>query len=142
MGIFFISLLCTSITALLFGEIIEYFNIKTGFNSDQLGTSSMTKFIFMVLVFPFLETLVFQHVPAKLNEYFGGKEYLIILTSALLFGLYHFYSWIYIMFGFCLGIIFILFYLRMRKYGVYPLIITFLLHGAHNGVGFILFELL
>lgn len=139
---FLLALSSSIILALIFNEIVAYYNIETGFDSKSSDASMGVKFFTMVLLFPFMETLVFQHFPAKVNEYFTDRKFVLIIVSALLFGLQHFYSWIYIVYGFCLGIIFILFYLQMKKLAVTPLIMTFLLHGTHNGIGFVIFEIL
>tara|TARA_B100001250_G_C19495006_1_gene654807 strand:+ start:58 stop:543 length:486 start_codon:yes stop_codon:yes gene_type:complete len=139
---FFLFWALITVNGVVFNEIVQYFDIQTGFDNEVFDSSAKVKFIFIVLIFPFLETLIFQHWPARIIDYFGGKNYLIVLVTSILFGLYHFYSWIYIIFGLCAGVIFILFYLRMKKYSFYPLLMTFLLHAAHNGVGFVMFELL
>lgn len=139
---FLICLMCSSLTAFLFGWLVDYLDIQTGFDSKSFDVSLEVKFALIVLVFPFLETVVFQHLPARLFAYFNGNTYLLVLSSSFLFGLYHFYSLIYIVFGFLLGAIFITFYLKAKKLSFNPLVMTFALHSVHNGLGFLYFEVL
>jgi hypothetical protein len=65
-------------------------------------------FILAVIIAPVAETFIGQYLPYYLLnkiKYFNERSYLILLSSALFFGLNHFYSLFYMIYGFFTGLI-------------------------------------
>ena len=65
-------------------------------------------FIFAVIVAPVFETWFCQYLPYFLLnkvKYLKERSYLILLISALFFGLNHFYSLFYIIYGILMGVV-------------------------------------
>ena len=64
--------------------------------------------LFAVIIAPLFETWFNQVLPYKLLnkiKYLKERSYLILLISALFFGLLHFYSLFYIFYGFLMGLV-------------------------------------
>ncbi len=71
-----------------------------------------------VILAPVVETFLGQSLPYYLLnkiKYFNERSYLILFTSALFFGLLHFYSLFYIFYAFVLGLIFMYGYMIRIK---------------------------
>jgi uncharacterized protein len=104
------------VTSLLYIVSIS-FNIVLGFikqkdliflDYQSKGNSIVFIFIAPILLAPILETFLGQYLPyyllIKIN-YMKERSYLILIASALFFGLLHFYSLFYIIYAFFLGLI-------------------------------------
>jgi uncharacterized protein len=75
----------------------------------------ITLFFLSVFIAPFFETWIAQSLPySVLNrvKYFKERSYLILLISALIFGVNHFYSLFYIIYGFLMGLVFMYGYME------------------------------
>ena len=77
---------------------------------DFPGEEKNIVFIFFipVIIAPIFETFFNQYLPYYLLnkiKYFHERNYLILLASALFFGLLHFYSVFYIVYAFLLGLV-------------------------------------
>ncbi len=78
----------------------------------------ITLFFTTVIITPIMETFLNQYLPyylLKKVKYFQERSYLILLASALFFGLLHLYSLFYIIFGFLLGLVFMYGYMVRIK---------------------------
>jgi len=70
--------------------------------------SYLILFLSTIIVSPIIETFINQYLPYFLLnkiKYFREHNYLILLSSALLFGLIHFYSLFYIFYAFIIGLV-------------------------------------
>jgi hypothetical protein len=98
------------------GFIKEKDFVLMGFSS---GEKSIVIYIFSSMILaPVVETFLGQSFPYYLLnkiKYFNERSYLILLTSALFFGLLHFYSLFYIFYAFVLGLIFMYAYMIRIK---------------------------
>lgn len=104
------------ITSLLYFVSLS-FNIVLGFIKqkdlifiDYQSKENSIVFIFIapIILAPILETFLGQSLPyylLKKINYMKERSYLILIASALLFGLLHFYSLFYIIYAFFLGLI-------------------------------------
>jgi uncharacterized protein len=96
--------------------------------------------IISVLVAPFFETWTAQSLPYKLLNkltFFKKRNYLILLISAVFFGLNHYYSLYYMIYGFILGIVIMYAYMsriKTDKKTFYLIVIT---HGLFNLIVFL-----
>lgn len=112
------------------------------FGENNSGPEVRTWF-WVILVVPFLETLLFQHLPFRLMQCWkrtkanGGW---FIFVSAFLFGISHRYSLQYILFAFSVGIVLGYTYFFYSKRPVLAFWSTTLIHGMKNLVSvFLLF---
>lgn len=86
---------------------INSYDIKL-FYGDIQSTNLFFSVLITVFIAPIAETFIYQYLAYKLLirlEYFKRNQVLIILSSAFVFGLMHFYSIFYIVYAFIIGII-------------------------------------
>jgi uncharacterized protein len=72
------------------------------------GNSIVILVITSIIIAPIFETFLGQFLPyylLKKIKYMNERSYLILLASALFFGLLHFYSFLYIVYAFILGLV-------------------------------------
>lgn len=85
------------------------------FESSEMGgpeniknSSAIIEFISAVAIAPLIETLIFQtsifYLLGKI-KFFRDRKWLIILVSAIAFGMVHTYSVLYVLYGFLIGLI-------------------------------------
>lgn len=101
-------------TYLIFIPLIPLFYLGEKYIGQMGGPKSIEKdslfttIIVTSIVVPILETLIYQYgIIEILNsiKYFKGKNVIIAIISALLFGISHNYSLLYIFFGFSIGLV-------------------------------------
>lgn len=97
--------------------VVSCFNIAYGFirekdiiflNFPGAEDGDISIFIKSVILAPIFETLLNQSLPYYLLnkvKYLSERRYLILLISAFLFGITHFYSLFYIIFACIMGIV-------------------------------------
>jgi hypothetical protein len=98
------------------GFIKEKDIIWFDFPRKEQGIFSL--FFLSVILAPILETLLNQVLPYYLMnkiKYLKERSFLILLISALFFGLTHFYSLLYIIYAFILGFVFMYGYMIRIK---------------------------
>ncbi len=87
--------------------LINLFHFKINMNNKFAHEPFWFKLIVGSLVAPFLETYFFQQLPYTILKKWNANNTIIILISSVLFGLSHFYSLYYMIFGFFAGIVLI-----------------------------------
>jgi len=88
------------------------------FNFPREEKNIIFLFITPVILAPIFETFLNQYLPYYLLnkvKYLNERSYLILLASALFFGLTHFYSVFYIIYAFILGLVFMYGYMVRIK---------------------------
>lgn len=84
------------------------------------------------IIGPLLETFIFQYAVINVLQRFRANNIIIIILSAGLFGIWHWYSIAYVLYAFIAGLIysacFILF--QQRKNKAFPWV--FILHSSYN----------
>ncbi|MDP1845004.1 MAG: CPBP family glutamic-type intramembrane protease [Sediminibacterium sp.] len=90
--------------------------------------------LFVVVLFaPIIETYLIQHlVIINVLKYSKGNFLFALLVSAIVFGLAHTYSIIYIIKTFISGLIFGILYLTMRKNSNKAILFVTFTHSAYN----------
>jgi uncharacterized protein len=91
---------------LFFGLIKGKDIILIGFPSKEKNIALLL--FSSIILAPIFETILGQSLPYYLLnkiKYLNERSYLILLISALFFGLIHFYSLFYILYGFLLGLV-------------------------------------
>ena len=104
------------ILSYVFGYLRDYDIPLINF-PDQEKTTVLLFFSSVILI-PLIETFLNQFLPYYLLikvKYLREKSYLILLISAVFFGVLHFYSVFYIIFGFLLGLVFMYGYMVRIK---------------------------
>ncbi|WP_445710302.1 lysostaphin resistance A-like protein [Flavobacterium sp.] len=139
---FFIYYLISIFNIIIFNYIVYVYEINSGFK--DISDSLIEKFVLFVLFVPIIETLVLNYLPQKIIKKFTTNNWLIISICSLIFGLMHFYSPIYFIYGIIAGIILNNYYLQTNiKTGERNAFwLTSLLHAIHNLTGFIYLEFL
>ena len=88
-----------------------------------------------VFIAPIIETFVFQTLPYyylnKVN-FLKTKGYLILIISALFFGVQHCYDLFYIIYGFMMGLVFMYGYMVRIKTDKYTFYLIAVSHGLFN----------
>lgn len=126
-------------TAFVFIAILTSFaTMGTTEANDAFGTFNRsnlplaTRIITFVVIGPFVETFLQQHLVVK----FIGKRlpsWAIILISMTVFGLFHWQTMIYMLYGFVHGFSYIVLYLALeKKIAVSPFWLVFLSHALFN----------
>ncbi len=106
--------------------------------AGPVHTSIIEGFFIAVLLSPFIETLLFQHLVIKfiLNKK-ATATLVSCMVSATLFAISHYYSWQYILKTFISGLLFASLYLAIRHKRQNPVIIVFIAHAIYNCIGLI-----
>lgn len=95
------------------------------------------RFIKLILVAPFLETLIFQFGIIEFIKKMKGKDSLAILISALAFSLAHAYSIVYILMMIPSALILAVYYSYLRKGSrTLAYLSVSLLHLCYNTIAF------
>jgi hypothetical protein len=92
-------------------------------------------FISPIIIAPIFETFLGQYLPYYLLnkvKYLNERSYLILLASALFFGLLHLYSLFYILYAFILGLIFMYGYMIRIKTDKNAFILIAISHSILN----------
>ncbi|WP_026895490.1 CPBP family intramembrane glutamic endopeptidase [Clostridiisalibacter paucivorans] len=104
-------------------------------------TSLLAQFITVSIVAPIIETLIFQYgvieILSSIN-YFKGKNIIIVIVSALIFGISHSYSVLYIFFGFIIGLLLAYSYILYKKKDFSAFGVVFWIHCIRNFISFML----
>ena len=117
---------------LVFGTI-EHFFFPDLPKNPITNESPFYKLIFGCIIGPILETYVFNYLPTIiLHKINIKKESFRIILPSIIFGLNHYYSFLYIIAAFFMGIIFNLLYLRATKLNESPILVVSLIHCAYN----------
>ena len=132
-----LSFICTFLIVALFFVFFNFFNL-TFPNSTQPfnNTNAITKFISVCFLAPLLETFFFQYLLIDGLKWKVSKNYLIVI-SACLFGLSHFYSIPYMIKTFIIGLVFGVCYLNWLKEKPNSFMVTASVHSLYNLIVFV-----
>jgi len=104
------------IITLTISKLMEYIDIDFGVESMDIEKEGMVKMIgYGVIIGPVIETFIFTFLPYKLLSRIIKNDTLIIIIASLLFGISHFYSLMYIIYGVILGLILNTYYVYLLK---------------------------
>lgn len=105
------------------------------------GTLLYTVIVGSILA-PLIETLIFQYaVIEKLSsiKILKGKNIVVSIISAALFGISHSYSYLYIFYGFIIGLLLAYAYLIYKKKNFSAFWVVFWIHCIRNTITTILY---
>jgi len=103
-------------------------------------TDTVVFFVGAVIIAPLFETWFNQSLPYTLLnkvKYFRERSPLILLASAIFFGINHFYSMFYILFGFFMGLLLMYGYMVRIKTDNKTYLLIAISHSLINLTGFI-----
>lgn len=92
-------------------------------------------FVSTVILAPVVETYLCQSLPYKLLrkiKYFSKRDFSILITSALIFGLLHFYSLLYIIYAIFIGFILMYGYMIRVKSDKNVFLLIVISHSVFN----------
>jgi hypothetical protein len=120
--------------------MIHYLDLNIG--DVNFENDSLIKKMFLLVIFgPILETLLFQvGIISLLKRILPKLPVVSVIISALLFGLSHFYSDVYIYYTFIVGLFLATLYFIASKKEVNPFVVVFSVHAINNLLLFIVFE--
>ena len=106
---------------------------------DGANKSVLRIVLFYVVLYPFIETLIFQFTIIEILRRLNASHVVIILISSLIFGAFHAYHIFYVLSAIGMGALFAFYYIILRDNGAkHAFLYVWLLHGALNGSAFIL----
>ena len=116
--------------------LFPFFSIEDEpFGADRLaGSNLLFGIISLVILVPILETFLFQQLPISVVSKFSKNKYLQVFVSAVLFGITHPYSLLYIIYTIFAGIVLATgFILYKEVHGTRKAFcVTALVHGLVN----------
>lgn len=138
-----IMVLLTFIVLLPFAPLFYLYEKHIG----QMGEPSIVtgtlriKFIAGSVLAPILETIIFQYGVIEILsslKFFKEKNIVIAIISAALFGVSHSYSYLYIFYGFLIGLLLAYSYLTYKKKKISAFWVVFWIHCIRNTISTIL----
>ncbi|MBK0383051.1 CPBP family intramembrane metalloprotease [Pedobacter sp. SD-b] len=121
--------------------VSNYSLVKGGFKPNFKNINQIVKAVFKVIIFiPLIETALFQYFIINLlktSERFEKNEVLIIIISAFLFALSHYYSIYYIIITFFAGCILAYSFLASKNFKIKPFWLVFTIHALFNLISFL-----
>jgi len=108
---------------------------------ENISAPKTNSWFVLGIIAPLFETFINQYVPFKLfqnYDWLKNKYGLYILSSALVFGLMHWYSIQYIIFAFSVGLVLGYSYFFYSKTPIKAFWSTTLLHSLRNTLSFLL----
>lgn len=136
--IYFFVPLVLIVDFLIFSALSNLLSIESTSYFTDHDFSIVLKILIIGIIAPLLETLLLQSIPIRLTLYFKPDGRLTaILISAIIFGLLHYYSIFYIIYGFLGGLLFATVYMicKDKRNHVYAYFIVVLLHSIWNTIG-------
>jgi hypothetical protein len=123
--------------AFCFNFVLSFIKDKDIIWIDLSNKENSITFLFIlpIILAPIFETFLGQYLPYYLLnkvKYLNERSYLILLASALFFGLLHFYSLFYIIYAFMLGLIFMYGYMIRIKTDKKAFILIAISHSILN----------
>lgn len=114
--------------------LMHYVKSSAALGGPSIASSSLIiKLLVGCIVVPICETFLFQWLPIKVLRYFiKDKDYIIILISAVLFGIDHYYSIWYSIEAFLVGIVLAYAFVMCERRKDSPIAVVAIIHGLKN----------
>ncbi len=112
-------------------------------NYDMGGPNGIPKLSFIgkivsaSIFIPLVETFIFQYLIIELSsnvKLLKNNNFEIIIISAIIFGLSHNYSFLYIFYSFIIGLFLAYSYIIYKKKNFSPFLIVTLIHSLRNTI--------
>lgn len=137
--------LSTFLCSIMLSLLVDLFNIEiveTTLNTAQ--DPLISQFLIVVIIGPLIETFIFQYENIKILRRINvlkNNDLTVILISALIFGLMHFYSLSYIIHATLLGILLSYSFVVYESKKVSPFWVVCIIHSLRNLISFILLNI-
>jgi len=125
-------LLLKIISAILLFIFAILFNWETEYESNLTNLSYFTSLVTVTLIVPVLETFIFQFIVVRVCKIYNIKKNIVILISASLFGLSHYYNLIYVLQAAVIGYFLTYFYIQLLDDNKPAFRLVCLIHGFVN----------
>lgn len=139
--LFFLCFFFILLSDFLIAQITGYFDEDAllGLEVDNSPFGLFRSFLTLVILTPFIETLIYQDIVIQLLLWLRIRPLIAITVSALFFAVSHYYNVYYMLAILPSGFLFAAYYyvLKMRKDSWYALLIITLLHALLNLVAFL-----
>lgn len=112
-------------------------------NYDMGNPDGITKISFIgkivsaSIFIPLVETFIFQYLIIELSrnvKLLKNNNFVVIIISAIIFGLSHNYSFLYIFYSFIIGLFLAYSYIIYKKKNFSPFLIVTLIHSLRNTI--------
>jgi uncharacterized protein len=128
--------------AILNGYFFKWLNDSLfQFSRHENGLANFSKpvrFILIVLISPFFETYLFQHIPnISLRKLTVKSDLLLVLIPSILFGCVHFYFWLYALMAFFGGLLLNTLYIYSKARSKHFFLIVAIFHSFYNLYGYL-----
>lgn len=137
--------LCMFLCSAALGFFVDIFNIKISKTTLSMSKASLiAEFILLLLITPLVETLIFQYAIIKISRKINilkNNNLIIILISAVIFGLEHSYSLSYIIYATIMGIFLAYSFVIYEKKEVSPFWVVCAIHSLRNFTSFSLIHI-
>ena len=127
-----IILLISTVFNFIINGLNIWFHFQISMNSDLSKQSILVQLIAGCLIAPPFETYLAQQLPYTFLKRHKASDKVIILLSAAFFGLMHWYSTAYIIYGFLIGILLMKAFIGWQGSLRSKFIITCLIHFMVN----------
>ena len=135
---------CTFLVSLAFGCLVSILNVPIS-DTDVISNSSfIEQFIVTVIIAPLIETLINQYAIIKILRKLNileNRNLIIILISAILFGLGHTYNLQYVIHTFFIGILLAYSFVIYEKKESSPFWTVCAIHSLRNLTIFIIIQI-
>lgn len=106
---------------------------------ESANKSLLRIVLFYVVLYPLIETLIFQFTTIEILRRLNASHMMTILISSLIFGAFHTYHVFYVLSAIGMGALFAFYYIVIRDNRATPAFLyVWVLHSALNGSAFIL----
>lgn len=135
------------VTVLVMVPFIPLFFLYEKYGGQMGGADNIKKLsllstiIVASIVGPIVETFIFQYGIIEILssiKIFKEKNIIIAIIAALLFGISHSYSYIYVFYGFILGLVLAYSYLTYKKKSFSAFWVVFWIHCIRNTISTII----
>lgn len=120
----------------LFGLVVlaieHVFDMQVVINSTFSRHGFWYKLLVGCLLGPLFETYVFQHLPYQYLKSKRVNTIIIVIVSSILFGIVHYYSWVYVLRAALVGVIFISAYILKPASTSSALVTVSIIHALNN----------
>lgn len=111
---------------------------ETTYETGLSGFSEPIKFLLLIIITPFVETYLFQHVPnSVLRKLNVRNNFFLIIIPSVLFGCVHFYFWTYVLMAFVGGVLINVLYVYAKGKSIYYFLIVTTFHSLYNLYGYV-----
>ncbi|MBB6236085.1 hypothetical protein HDC90_000691 [Pedobacter sp. AK013] len=136
--LFLICYIFSIVNGIIFNYLDKLFPLNSTQKNGLENLTGGTKFIFIMILVPIIETFIFQYFPNKILKLFKFNNfYVLLIIPVIIFSSMHFYNYIYVAMTFIGGLFLNFFFLKAKEKTNFYLILTILFHSLYNLFGYL-----